>query len=290
MSAFCVYGMTSLIAKVRAEKRHMPKDFEGTREEFMLMQQEEILKKSTVCQVSPAFDAPQFCNDWIALAKKQMKVSRLKIMCRGQKKDAKGGYVSTSAQNSRLLTGCLMNISEWTMKPWTKAEIEYIKEHCRTKGRAEIARALGRTKPAIQNRVARLGLVAQPGAKKMPDWCPKEIQHIKDNYQKLTADEIGQAIGRSKRAVQTKVLHLGLRKRETWTDPEIDFLKSNFNRLSYVKLSKKLNKSVESCRLRSRSIGLGKKERVMDKVMFKPSCTSPQTPKTEIKQQTWIPL
>lgn len=66
MSAFCVYGMTSLIAKVRAEKRHMPKDFEGTREEFLLMQTEEILKKSTVCQASPAFDAPQFCNDWIA--------------------------------------------------------------------------------------------------------------------------------------------------------------------------------------------------------------------------------
>lgn len=36
-------------------------------------------------QVSPEFDAPQFCHDWIAVARKTVAHDRLTVMVRGPK-------------------------------------------------------------------------------------------------------------------------------------------------------------------------------------------------------------
>lgn len=98
MSAFCVFGMTDVVAKQLANKSYpplsqrkelTPEQLEEWRKEKAL----EILKSGRVRQVSTEFCAPQFCNDWIALAKRQVKTSRLKIMVRGVKTDKKGAVV-----------------------------------------------------------------------------------------------------------------------------------------------------------------------------------------------------
>ena len=90
MSAFCVYGMTDVIAKQSASRKSPPRDWEGTREEFREDLQERIYKNGTHRQVSPAYDAPQFCREWMELAKKHMRARGLKIMCRGEKLDKHG--------------------------------------------------------------------------------------------------------------------------------------------------------------------------------------------------------
>jgi hypothetical protein len=42
-------------------------------------------------RISPEFDAPQFCRDWIAAAPGEVKLTRL--MCRGEKVDKHGAVV-----------------------------------------------------------------------------------------------------------------------------------------------------------------------------------------------------
>lgn len=54
---------------------------------------EEILKSGKARMVSNEFDAPQFCRDWIELAQRTVKHSRLRVMVRDIKKDKKGNTV-----------------------------------------------------------------------------------------------------------------------------------------------------------------------------------------------------
>ncbi len=90
MSAFCVFGMTEVVAKQSADKKSPPRGWKGTREAFQEECQDRIYRTGAHRQVSPAFDAPQFCREWIGLAQKQMRVRGLKIMCRGEKLDKHG--------------------------------------------------------------------------------------------------------------------------------------------------------------------------------------------------------
>ncbi|WP_155848161.1 hypothetical protein [Advenella kashmirensis] len=82
--------MTDAIAKLSASKKSPPLVWEGSTEEFYEEYQERIYKAGPHRQVSPAYDAPQFCHDWIELAKRTMKTRGLKIMCHGQKTDKHG--------------------------------------------------------------------------------------------------------------------------------------------------------------------------------------------------------
>lgn len=48
-----------------------------------------ILESAKHRQVSPEFDAPQFCDDWIALARKTVGHDGLRVMVRGPKPDGR---------------------------------------------------------------------------------------------------------------------------------------------------------------------------------------------------------
>lgn len=92
MSAFCVFGMTEPLAKTLAARKAPPKK---VREKMTAQELNEwyaeraatILKSSKPRQVSPEFDAPQFCQDWIDLAHKTVKANGLRVMFRGPKPD-----------------------------------------------------------------------------------------------------------------------------------------------------------------------------------------------------------
>lgn len=94
MSAFCVFGMTEPLAKTLAARKAPPKKvLEQMNDEELRDWYEEraktILESSKHRQVSPEFDAPQFCRDWIELAQKTVKNNGLRIMARGPKPDGK---------------------------------------------------------------------------------------------------------------------------------------------------------------------------------------------------------
>lgn len=97
MSAFCVFGSSMPIARERCEKK-IPLRDEATKK--LLTQAEWLARveeaavtyfaKMAPVQISPAFDAPKFCEEWIALAHRSGLYARFSVMCRWQKVDEKG--------------------------------------------------------------------------------------------------------------------------------------------------------------------------------------------------------
>lgn len=79
MSGFCVFGVTmeDCIARARKKTRTRCKELkrELTLEEWAAKADKLAREMFEAChgakQISPAFDAPQFAADWIAVAKKQ---------------------------------------------------------------------------------------------------------------------------------------------------------------------------------------------------------------------------
>lgn len=108
MSAFCVFGMTEPMAKTLAARKSPPKETRGaTDEEIDAWRREQvdtILKQGKARQVSGLFDAPQFCRDWIDLASRTTRVSRLKVMVRDIKTDKHGNEVLNKRTKLPVMT------------------------------------------------------------------------------------------------------------------------------------------------------------------------------------------
>ena len=49
-------------------------------------------------------DAPQFCEDWIALAKRTTRTSRLKVMVRDVKRDSTGNPILNKKTKRPVMT------------------------------------------------------------------------------------------------------------------------------------------------------------------------------------------
>lgn len=94
MSAFCVFGMTESLAKTLAARKAPPKKEleQMTAEDLQQWYADraaKIFESAKHRQVSPEFDAPQFCHDWIALARKTVAHDGLTVMVCGPKPDGR---------------------------------------------------------------------------------------------------------------------------------------------------------------------------------------------------------
>lgn len=98
MGAFCVYGISKSVCRAKAEKK-VPTVASGGRAlspeewgmEVKIQAASLFLTEQKLVKVSPEFDAPQFCRDWIAVAPGD--VRRACIMVRGPKVDKQGNPV-----------------------------------------------------------------------------------------------------------------------------------------------------------------------------------------------------
>jgi hypothetical protein len=99
MGAFCVYGISKSVCKqVAAKKTSSWND----KEKRSLSMEEWTARRDALAarlftdglkrtKVSPEFDAPQFCNDWLAVSPDEVKLAM--VMVRGPKVDKKGNPV-----------------------------------------------------------------------------------------------------------------------------------------------------------------------------------------------------
>lgn len=107
MGAFCVFGVSKGICKKQAEKKVETFVFEvregsdkKVRRELPIAEWAQKVAAETdrlfaetekVGKISPEFDAPQFCHDWIAADPSHVRST--KIMVRGEKIDKNGDVV-----------------------------------------------------------------------------------------------------------------------------------------------------------------------------------------------------
>lgn len=98
MTAFCVLGITLNDCRKLAEKKVPQKDPQTKqlltiaewRDRVDALAAEIFESHERSKQISPAFDAPQFANDWIGVAERTVRAKAMRIMTRGEKKDKKG--------------------------------------------------------------------------------------------------------------------------------------------------------------------------------------------------------
>lgn len=107
MGAFCVFGVSRSHCRKQAEKNVMtfaieqlPHPPHTRRRELTVVEWSERVQAEAgrlfeatdkQVRISPELDAPQFCEDWIAAAPGETKLT--KIMCRGDKIDKHGAIV-----------------------------------------------------------------------------------------------------------------------------------------------------------------------------------------------------
>lgn len=93
MSSFCVYGISKSRCKQHAEKKvsHFGKTVSEWGDEVRQKAAELFDTQDKSEQISPEFDAPQFCRDWIAAQPSEIR--NAVIMYRGPKTDKHGGTV-----------------------------------------------------------------------------------------------------------------------------------------------------------------------------------------------------
>lgn len=99
MGAFCIYGISYSDCLAVAEKKVSATEFVGKDEWRNLSLAEWAEKRDRVAKelfengtrltrVSPEFDAPQFCKDWLAINPANVRNAELRVW--GGKKDANG--------------------------------------------------------------------------------------------------------------------------------------------------------------------------------------------------------
>lgn len=101
MGAFCVFGVSKSACKLAADRAVLAIEVRDgvtvglTIDEWRLKRDamakrlfEETVKP---VRISPEFDAPQFCHDWIAAAPGEIKLAR--VMVRGPKFDGGGNAI-----------------------------------------------------------------------------------------------------------------------------------------------------------------------------------------------------
>ena len=115
MSAFCVFGMTEILAKKAAEKawqKHVtampPQErqhvTEADESAWVSLKTAVILQKAKPVQLSAPFSTPHFAQDFMTLAGRAGRTSRLRIMVRGELHD-KSGALRISKRTKRPIIG-----------------------------------------------------------------------------------------------------------------------------------------------------------------------------------------
>lgn len=111
-----------------------------------------------------------------------------------------------SSRPDVLLITNLLRIME-TSK-WTAEEDAYLAAHFKQKKKAELARALNRTRNAVQTRLYKLRLVR---GDRRP-WTHREDNYLRRHYLTMKNRELGQALGRSLFAVYSRLTKLGIER------------------------------------------------------------------------------
>ena len=96
MSSFCVFGIKKSDCVTEARKL-IPRHIAQTQAQHAmyvdLLVEQLYREKVRVKQIAPAFDAPQFANEWIDIAKRSGQARSMRIMVQGPKVDKNGGAV-----------------------------------------------------------------------------------------------------------------------------------------------------------------------------------------------------
>lgn len=97
-------------------------------------------------------------------------------------------------------------------------------------------------------------------------WSKEEEDFLRDNYQKISNEEIAQKLNRSNDAIKKRARVLGLTKTKVnfnfktgvWGKEEEELLRESYQKKSYQEIADMLNRSYNSVKVRAKVLGLTK--------------------------------
>lgn len=144
-------------------------------------------------------------------------------------------------------------------RPWAEWKEVYLRRNWPNKSDEEIAKALGRSKIAVQTRRYKLGIAIDPA-----EWSPEEDAYILEHWRDQTDEETAAALNREPHAVYERGVSLGLVRRKpavmgsrTWTPEEITYLSENWGTVSVKTMCKRLQRTEAAIITKSQKLGLG---------------------------------
>lgn len=144
-----------------------------------------------------------------------------------------------------------MKIAKRT-RPWTKAELKYLRKNWRIMTAEELSRHIGHSPITIRGKFRELGL------KKMTYWTQKELQYLRRHYGKKGSRAISEFLGKGLVAVQIKAQKIGLR-RIYWTKKEDNEFRKLYPEHSNSWLSRKFKRNPATLWEKGQKLGLSKK-------------------------------
>jgi hypothetical protein len=107
---------------------------------------------------------------------------------------------------------------------WTEGEDQFLRENYLVLGADETAERLGRTVHGVHGRVLKIG-AGRPSIGPKVVWNDEDKDFLRENYQRLSWEELVQKLGRTEQAIKRRGSMLGLQKYidaypffETWTE------------------------------------------------------------------------
>ena len=124
---------------------------------------------------------------------------------------------------------------------YAEAEDEYLKKYYGIKTVKQLAIDLDREENAIRKKALRLGINCMQN-----DWTPEREQFLKDNYTKMTNEELAKQLGEefTAAAVMGKAHLMGLRAhaRRKFTEEDDQFILDNAGKMTWTDIGKVLGR------------------------------------------------
>lgn len=141
--------------------------------------------------------------------------------------------------------------------PWTKEQVEFLKENYNKWHTQALAKEFGRSEAAVRMKALKLGLATPKGS--YPDLSPEEVEYILENYEATPTIQIAEVVGISESRIRRFAMSRGLTKKRPWewTNEEVAFLKDNYQ-MSYQRLEEHIGKPRINIRKKIRELGLKK--------------------------------
>ncbi len=145
-------------------------------------------------------------------------------------------------------------------RPWTPHESQYLRDNYQTMTLEQIANSLGRTRPSVACRAAKLGLKKDLRCPSGEKWTPEQDQYIRDHWQKFSDEEIAAAVGHPVPSTRARRLKLGLKHRAgckgpDWTQEELDYIREVWGDKTVPQIAKHLGRSVTAVKVKTARLG-----------------------------------
>lgn len=149
-------------------------------------------------------------------------------------------------------------VAKKTANGWSTSEINFLKKNYKILKMCELAKNLKKSIIDIHAQAVTLGLTKTDKVSTVTDrtgrnfWTKEETKFLKENFSKLSLEEIAEKLNRSTGSISGKAFWLRLspatrasrkRTRKIWEKEEINYLSNNYGKQSVKRIAKYLKRS-----------------------------------------------